>query len=109
MQNRRRRQFFQPVSFPLPPFLDNRSRHRPTTLRSTRAPSTPISWSVPGCSCPRLFSSRIASSTSIVSLYTSTRFGFDALGGLLVGLLAAHLGAPWVMALAGGVLLVYCI
>jgi hypothetical protein len=56
-----------------------------------------------------LFSSRIASSTSIVSLYTSTRFGFDALGGLLVGLLAAHLGAPWVMALAGGVLLVYCI
>lgn len=44
----------------------------------------------------------------IVSLYTSTRFGFDALGGLLVGLLAAHLGAPWVMALAGGGLLVYC-
>lgn len=44
----------------------------------------------------------------IVSLYTSTRFRFDALGGLLVGLLAAHLGAPWVMALAGGVLLVYC-
>lgn len=44
----------------------------------------------------------------IVSLYTSTRFGFDALGGLLVGLLATHLGAPWVMALAGGVLLVYC-
>ena len=45
----------------------------------------------------------------IVSLYTSTRFGFDALGGLLAGLLAGYLGAPPVMAGAGGALLLYCI
>jgi MFS family permease len=45
----------------------------------------------------------------IVSLYTSTRFGFDALGGLLVGVLASHLGAPPVMAAAGVVLLGYCL
>ncbi|HZX15495.1 MAG TPA: MFS transporter [Pseudomonas sp.] len=45
----------------------------------------------------------------IVSLYTSTRFGFDALGGLLAGLLAGYLGAPPVMAGAGVALLLYCI
>src|SRR3990167_279409 len=45
----------------------------------------------------------------IVALYTSIRFGFDALGGLLAGLLAGYLGAPPVMAAAGGALLLYCI
>lgn len=43
----------------------------------------------------------------VVALYTSTRFGFDAIGGLLAGLLAARLGAPWVLAGAGGLLLAY--
>lgn len=43
----------------------------------------------------------------VVALYTSTRFGFDAIGGLLAGLLAARLGAPWVLAGAGGLLLIY--
>lgn len=45
----------------------------------------------------------------VVSLYTSTRFGFDALGGLLAGLLAGYLGAPPVMAAAGALLLCYCL
>ena len=45
----------------------------------------------------------------VVSLYTSTRFGFDALGGLLAGLLAGYLGAPPVMAGAGALLLFYCL
>lgn len=43
----------------------------------------------------------------VVALYTSTRFGFDAIGGLLAGLLAARLGAPWVLAVAGSLLLIY--
>jgi MFS family permease len=45
----------------------------------------------------------------VVSLYTSIRFGFDALGGLLAGLLAGYLGAPPVMAAAGVALLLYCL
>ncbi|MNZ48196.1 enterobactin exporter EntS [compost metagenome] len=45
----------------------------------------------------------------VVSLYTSTRFGFDAIGGLLAGLIAARFGGPWAMALAGGLLLAYCL
>ncbi|NBA98269.1 MFS transporter [Pseudomonas sp. R5(2019)] len=45
----------------------------------------------------------------VVSIYTSTRFGFDAIGGLLAGLLAARLGGPWAMQIAGGVLMVYCV
>ncbi|RWU21185.1 MFS transporter [Pseudomonas alkylphenolica] len=44
----------------------------------------------------------------VVSLYTSTRFGFDAIGGLLAGMLAAHLGAPAVQLGAGALLLLYC-
>ncbi len=44
----------------------------------------------------------------VVSFYTSTRFGFDALGGLLAGLLAAHLGAAPTLALEGGALLLFC-
>lgn len=45
----------------------------------------------------------------IVALYTSIRFGFDAIGGLLAGLLAARLGAPPVLLAAGAILLGYCI
>ncbi|TDF80833.1 MFS transporter [Pseudomonas sp. H9] len=44
----------------------------------------------------------------VVALYTSTRFGFDAIGGLLAGLVAAQLGAPTVLLGAGALLLVYC-
>lgn len=44
----------------------------------------------------------------VVALYTSTRFGFDAIGGLLAGVLAEHFGAPIAMACAGALLLVYC-
>lgn len=44
----------------------------------------------------------------VVSLYTSTRFGFDAIGGLLAGLLAARFGGPWAMQIAGTLLLLYC-
>ena len=45
----------------------------------------------------------------VTSLYTSTRFGFDALGGLLAGLLASYLGASPVMTGAGALLLLYCL
>lgn len=45
----------------------------------------------------------------VVSLYTSTRFGFDAIGGLLAGLLAAHLGGPTALVVAGVILLAYCL
>jgi len=44
----------------------------------------------------------------VVALYTSTRFGFDAIGGLLAGFLAARLGAPAALLGAGALLLVYC-
>lgn len=45
----------------------------------------------------------------VVSLYTSTRFGFDAIGGLLAGLLAAQVGGPATLAGAGLILLSYCL
>lgn len=45
----------------------------------------------------------------VVSLYTATRFGFDALGGLLAGMLAARYGAPAIAMSAGVVLLGYCL
>lgn len=43
----------------------------------------------------------------IVSIYTSTRFGFDAIGGLLAGLLAARIGGPLTMQISGALLLLY--
>jgi MFS family permease len=43
----------------------------------------------------------------VVALYTSARFGFDAIGGLLAGLIAAHLGAPSALLWAGTLLLAY--
>ncbi|WP_370600909.1 MFS transporter [Pseudomonas nitroreducens] len=45
----------------------------------------------------------------VVSIYTATRFGFDAIGGLLAGLLASQYGGPRAMAIAGITLLCYCI
>ena len=45
----------------------------------------------------------------VVSIYTSTRFGFDAIGGLLAGLLAARLGGPWAMSVAAALLAAYCL
>lgn len=45
----------------------------------------------------------------VVSFFTSTRFGFDAIGGLLAGLLAARIGAPLTLAIEGGVLLLFCV
>jgi len=45
----------------------------------------------------------------VVSIYTSTRFGFDALGGLLAGLLAAHIGGPWTLHIAAALLAAYCL
>ena len=44
----------------------------------------------------------------VVSIYTSTRFGFDAIGGLIAGQLAARFGGPWAMQIAGTFLLIYC-
>jgi MFS family permease len=40
----------------------------------------------------------------IVSFFTGTRFGLDALGGLVAGFVAERLGAPWTLA-GEGVLL----
>ena len=45
----------------------------------------------------------------VVSLYTATRFGFDALGGLAAGVLATCIGAPATMAFAGAVLSIYVV
>ena len=45
----------------------------------------------------------------VVSFFTSTRFGFDAIGGLLAGLLASWIGAPLTLALEGAVLLLFCL
>ncbi|AYC31295.1 MFS transporter [Pseudomonas cavernae] len=43
----------------------------------------------------------------VVAAYTAIRFGFEAIGGLLAGLLAAHLGASPVFAGASTALLAY--
>jgi MFS family permease len=40
----------------------------------------------------------------VVSFFSSTRFGFDALGGLVAGLAAAWLGARYTLLLEGVVL-----
>ncbi|WP_430962050.1 MFS transporter [Pseudomonas cremoricolorata] len=41
----------------------------------------------------------------VVSFYIALRFGFEAIGGLLAGLAATHLGAPQTLGIAGGLLL----
>lgn len=45
----------------------------------------------------------------VVSFFTSARFGFDALGGLLAGLLASHFGAGPTLLGEGSVLLVFLV
>lgn len=42
----------------------------------------------------------------VVSFYIALRFGFEAVGGLLAGFVAAHIGAPMTLGIAGGLLLV---
>ncbi|WP_081673718.1 MFS transporter [Pseudomonas cremoricolorata] len=41
----------------------------------------------------------------VVSFYIALRFGFEAIGGLLAGVAATHLGAPLTLGVAGGLLL----
>ncbi len=43
----------------------------------------------------------------VISFFTSARFGFDAIGGLLAGIIAAAIGASLTMAVEGGVLLLF--
>jgi MFS family permease len=45
----------------------------------------------------------------VVSFFISARFGFDALGGLLAGLLASAFGAAPTLLLEGGVLLLFVV
>ncbi|ENO89454.1 putative integral membrane efflux protein [Thauera linaloolentis 47Lol = DSM 12138] len=45
----------------------------------------------------------------VVSFFSSTRFGFDAIGGLLAGLLAARVGAQRAMLIEGLVLAVFAV
>lgn len=45
----------------------------------------------------------------IVSFFTSARFGFDALGGLLAGFIAAGFGAGHTLLAEGGVLLIFVV
>lgn len=45
----------------------------------------------------------------IVSFFTSARFGFDALGGLLAGFVASWLGAGPTLLVEGGVLLLFVV
>jgi len=43
----------------------------------------------------------------VVSFFTSARFGFDALGGLLAGFAAAAIGAGHTLQVEGGLLLCF--
>jgi len=43
----------------------------------------------------------------IMSFFTSARFGFDAIGGLIAGVLAASFGASRTLMLEGGLLLLF--
>ena len=45
----------------------------------------------------------------VVSFFTSSRFGFDALGGLLAGFVAAEFGVARTLAAEGAILVVYCL
>ena len=45
----------------------------------------------------------------VVSFFTSARFGFDAVGGLLAGLVATRLGAGYTLLLEGGLLLIFLV
>ncbi|MDP9782507.1 MFS transporter [Pseudomonas fluorescens] len=43
----------------------------------------------------------------VVAFYIAMRFGFEAVGGMLAGLVAARFGAPATLGIAGGILLLY--
>ncbi|WP_247267379.1 MULTISPECIES: MFS transporter [Pseudomonas] len=43
----------------------------------------------------------------VVAFYIAMRFGFEAVGGMLAGLVAARFGAPATLSIAGGILLLY--
>lgn len=45
----------------------------------------------------------------VVSFFTSTRFGFDAIGGLLAGLLATEVGAPRTLLIESAVLSIFAV
>ena len=45
----------------------------------------------------------------VVSFFTAARFGFDALGGLLAGFIAAGFGAGYTLLIEGGVLLCFVV
>lgn len=45
----------------------------------------------------------------VIAFYIALRFGFEAIGGLLAGLIAAQLGAPLTLGIAGGLLLMIVI
>ena len=45
----------------------------------------------------------------VVSFFSSTRFGFDAIGGLLAGLLAAQIGVQQAMLIEGVVLALFVV
>jgi hypothetical protein len=42
----------------------------------------------------------------VIAFYIAMRFGFEALGGMAAGLIAARWGAPATLGIAGGVLVV---
>ena len=43
----------------------------------------------------------------VIAFYIAMRFGFEAIGGLLAGLLAAALSVQWTLLLAGALLGIY--
>jgi MFS family permease len=43
----------------------------------------------------------------VIAFYIAMRFGFEAIGGLLAGLIAAVVGVQWTLLLAGALLLAY--
>jgi hypothetical protein len=45
----------------------------------------------------------------VVSFYISMRFGFEAIGGLLAGLVAAAMGAPATLGVTGALLALFFI
>lgn len=85
------------------------SSHLPLSLAAMAVLGFGISCSNVGTNIILQSSAPEALRGRVVALYTSTRFGFDALGGLAAGLLASHLGAPPVLALGGTLLLGYCL
>ncbi|CDF83809.1 hypothetical protein PKB_2462 [Pseudomonas knackmussii B13] len=84
------------------------SRHLPLSLLAMAALGFGVTVNNVGTNIVLQSSAPEALRGRVVSIYPATRFGFDAIGGLTAGLLAAHFGGPWAMAVAGVVLLAYC-